>query len=123
MMFQSRHIKGHGRGKGLGFPTVNLLIPKNFNISHGVYAARVTILGEVYKGALHYGPIPTFGDTEKSLEVYLLDVTDENTPNTDGVDIEFDIVERIRGIRKFDSAEDLSKEIAQDVEKVKRILS
>src|SRR4029078_9074777 len=33
--------RGAGRGKGLGFPTVNLQLGKGQDIAHGIYAVRV----------------------------------------------------------------------------------
>ncbi|MFA7191985.1 MAG: riboflavin kinase [Candidatus Paceibacterota bacterium] len=122
MVFQSRHIKGIGRGKNLGFPTINLTIPEEIMLEEGIYAAWVDIGGRAYKGALHFGPVPTFGEKESQLEVYLIDVTDDNFPNTDGLDIEVDIVEYIRDIQMFDETVDLVEQIARDVEKVNRIL-
>lgn len=122
MVFQSKHIKGIGRGKNLGFPTINLTIPEEILLEHGIYAAWIDIGGRAYKGALHFGPVPTFGEKDPQLEVYLLDVTDDNFPNTEDVNIEVDIVERIRDVQMFDEAVDLVEQIAKDVEKVNRIL-
>ena len=75
MIFESTHIKGKGRGKPMGFPTINLEIPENFKLKNGIYAAKVTIENKTFVAALHYGPVPTFGDLQKSLEVYLIGVT------------------------------------------------
>lgn len=122
MVFQSKHIKGIGRGKNLGFPTINLYIPEDLLIEYGIYAAWIDIAGRAYKGALHYGPVPTFGEKEPQLEVYLIDVTDENFPNTEDVNIEVDIVEHIRDIQMFDDAVDLVEQISKDVEKIQKIL-
>lgn len=122
MVFQSKHIKGIGRGKNLGFPTINLIIPENLLLDDGIYAAWVDIGGRAYKGALHFGPVPTFNEHEPQLEVHLIDVTDETFPNTEDIDIEVDIVEKIRDIQRFDETVDLMEQIARDVEKVNRIL-
>ena len=43
MKFKSRHIKGKGRGKILGFPTINLEIPKRFSLAIGIWAVKVWI--------------------------------------------------------------------------------
>ncbi|MEY2671604.1 MAG: hypothetical protein RL687_21 [Candidatus Parcubacteria bacterium] len=122
MVFQSKHIKGIGRGKNLGFPTINLTIPEDILLDYGIYAAWIDIAGRTYKGALHFGPVPTFGEKEPQLEVYLLDVADDNFPETDGVDIEVDIVEKLREIQMYDETVDLIEQIARDVEKVNKIL-
>jgi riboflavin kinase/FMN adenylyltransferase len=122
MLFQTKQIKGEGRGHHIGFPTINLTVPNDFILDEGIYAAWIVINDKTYKGALHYGPIPTFDLKEKVMEVHLLDITDDTIPNTENVLIEVDIVERIRDIKKFIEAEDLSFQIAKDIEKVNLIL-
>lgn len=122
MLIQTKHIKGKGRGKDLGFPTMNFSIPEDMHIEDGVYASWVVIDGKTYKGALHYGATPTFGENTKALEVHLLDVTDENFPDTKGKVIELDIVQKLRDIKRFLEPADLVEAIARDVEKVAIIL-
>jgi riboflavin kinase/FMN adenylyltransferase len=122
MVFQAKHIKGNGRGVTLGFPTINLDFPSDVILDDGIYAAWVVIANKTYKGALHFGPVPTFDQPEKSMEVYLLDVTDESVPDTHDVLIEIDIVERLRDVKDFAETDDLIAQIADDVEKVNTIL-
>ncbi|MBI5619675.1 riboflavin kinase, partial [Candidatus Gottesmanbacteria bacterium] len=76
MKITSRQIKGKGRGKLLGFPTINLEIPEGLTLKEGIWAVWVTIAGKRYGGALHFGPVPTFREREKSLEVFLLDASE-----------------------------------------------
>jgi riboflavin kinase/FMN adenylyltransferase len=111
-----------GRGKEVGFPTINMQVPEGFAMEPGVYASWVTIDNKVYKGALHYGPIPTFGDMNNSLEVHLIDISEESVPDSEGKLIEVDIVERIRDVKKFFEVGDLNEAIARDIEKIKIIL-
>ena len=106
MKFESTHIKGKGRGKPMGFPTINLKIPDGFELKDGIYAAKVNIEKKVFKGALHYGPVPTFSEEEKSLEVYLIEVTNEDLinygfENLDGKLIKIEIIKYLRKIIKF----------------------
>jgi len=124
MIFESTHIKGKGRGKPMGFPTINLKIPDNFELKDGIYAAKVTIENKVFKGALHYGPVPTFAEQEKSLEVYLIEVTNENLvgygmENLDGKLIIIEIIKYLRPIIKFNLVEELVKQIGEDVKEIK----
>jgi len=126
MIFESTHIKGKGRGKPMGFPTINLKIPDNFELKDGIYAAKVTIENKVFKGALHYGPVPTFAEQEKSLEVYLIEVTNENLvgygmEDLDGKLIIIEIIKYLREIIKFKLVEDLVKQIEEDVKEIKFI--
>jgi riboflavin kinase/FMN adenylyltransferase len=122
MIFKSRQIVGKGRGKGIGYPTINLVIPTDLVIDDGVYAAWIVINEITYKGALHYGAIPTFDQKEKTLEVYLLDITDDTIPPTHDIDINIDIVKHLRDIERFDNSDELVEQIAKDVEQVRDIL-
>lgn len=122
MLIQSKQIKGQGRGHQIGFPTINLAILGDIMLNDGIYAVWVVIEGKTYKGALHYGSVPTFGLKDKTMEVHLIDITDDNVPDTDNVMIEIDVVEYLREIKKFDDAESLSIQIYRDIENVKKIL-
>ena len=122
MIFSSKQIKGEGRGHKVGFPTINLAVPSDIVLDDGIYAAWVVISEKTYKGALHYGAIPTFDKKEKTMEVHLLDVTDDNAPDTENVDIEIDIVSHIRNVWKFASVEELAIQIDKDVKSVQSLL-
>ncbi len=122
MLIHSHHIKGIGRGKEIGFPTLNLFVPADILLEDGIYAVWIVINGKTYKGALHYGPIPTFNQKSKTMEVHLIDVTDDNFPHTDGVEIEIDVVQRLRDIKRFIETEDLTEQISLDVDKIRNIL-
>lgn len=122
MLFQSKQIRGVGRGRKIGFPTINLDVPNSFDLDEGVYAAWVVVGDATYKGALHFGSIPTFNEKSKTLEVHLIDVTDDNVPETRGLFIEIDVVEKLRDIKNFETALDLAMAIAEDVKNVKNIL-
>ena len=128
MKFESTHIKGKGRGKPMGFPTINLKIPDGFELKDGIYAAKVNIENKKFIGALHYGPVPTFAEQEKSLEVYLIDVTNEDLigygmEDLDGKLIIIEIIKYLRQIIKFKLVEDLVKQIEKDVEEIKSYLN
>jgi riboflavin kinase / FMN adenylyltransferase len=110
-------IHGAGRGKGLGFPTIN--IEGDFSdLEQGVYAAWVEVGGKRYKGAMNYGPQPTVGDSTTRLEVFLLDFEGELYDEV----AEVEVVQKIRSVQKFASLEDLKLQIARDVEEVRNVL-
>ena len=122
MLLSSKQIRGQGRGHKVGFPTINLVVPEDLSLDEGIYAVWVVIDGRTYKGALHYGAIPTFQLKDKTMEVHLIDITDDTVPVTEDKVIEIDVVERIRGVRKFDDAESLAIQIAVDIKNVNAIL-
>lgn len=122
MIFESTHVSGKGRGKPMGFPTINLVIPEGFKLKNGIYAVKVTIENKNFKGALHYGPVPTFGELQKSLEVYLIEAKQadyELLENLDGKIIKVEIIKFLRDIIKFRLIEDLVRQIGEDVRQIK----
>ncbi len=123
MKFKSRHIKGKGRGKILGFPTINLEIPKRFSLAIGIWAVKVWIKDNKYIGALHFGSVPTFKEDELSLEVFLINTNNKNIPDLDFEDITIEPVKRIRDVELFSSSEKLIDQIKRDVENVKKVFN
>lgn len=120
--FVSNQITGKGRGKFMGFPTINMVIPKDFELEYGVYAVWVTLDALPFKGAMHWGPIPTFDDASPSLEVFLLGLEGQDLSNTDTSHIEIDVVKKLREIIKFSSVIELTTQMDHDVSEVRRLL-
>ena len=120
MKFESFHIRGKGRGKGMGFPTINLKIPINFRLKEGIYAAKVYIKDKIFIGALHYGPVLTFNEREKSLEVYLIDLNDNKLKNLDEKIIKVETIKYLRPVIKFNSKEELIIQIEKDVSLIRK---
>jgi riboflavin kinase / FMN adenylyltransferase len=122
MRFTSTTIKGYGRGKSLGYPTINMVVPETIPVTlmHGVYAVKVKLKGEKYSGALYYGPVPVFAQSENVFEVHLLDTYDIVV--RDGESIEVEIVKYIRGVLDFGSPELLKIQMDKDVAQVEKVL-
>jgi riboflavin kinase/FMN adenylyltransferase len=118
MRVEARVIRGKGRGRGLGYPTLNLEIPPAFALPHGIYACRVFVDGVSHAGAAHFGPIPVFDELEPSLEVHLLDTSLGRAPAA----VSLEVVRRLRDVRGFPSAAELAAQIALDVENARRAL-
>lgn len=123
MRFETRHIKGKGRGKFLGFPTINMEIPADLVLEEGVYGVWVSMGKNKYCGAMHFGPIPTFGQKEKQLEVFLLDVTESEANQLNTNSIQITPINYIREIRTFSSKDELIEQIQRDIEVIRRIVS
>ncbi len=122
MKFKSHVVKGKGRGAGLGFPTINLYIPDEIPVSlaEGIYAVWLTEEKKRFMGALYYGTIPTFGDTDHTLEVYLIDAG--RVYVGEGTEVEVEMVKFIRPPETFGSPELLILAMERDVEKIRSIL-
>ena len=112
-------IPGAGRGIELGFPTANLDIdPEQALPAEGVYVSWVYIDDQAYPSMTNIGKRPTFGGSERVVEVYLLDY------NSDlyGQELTIDIIERLRSEKEFDTPEELKKQIAEDIKQGRAIL-
>lgn len=112
--FKSHQVSGKGRGKLLGFPTINLEIPKDLNLKDGIYAIKVFNSGKQFLGAMHYGPIPVFLEDEKTLEFFLIDTNEVDIP--DSKEFEVEVIKYLRPVMAFKSKEDLSDQMRKDVE-------
>lgn len=121
MKFSSIQIRGKGRGKLLGFPTINLDIPKDFKLIEGIYAVKVFIKGQEFLGALHFGPIPTFSERDKTLEVFLVDVSPDDLPKTSGLNIEIETIKYLRAVQNFPDQDALAKQIGADVLETRKL--
>lgn len=115
-----RVIKGHQIGNQLGYPTANLFVEDKHKIIPGVgiYAARVRVGEQWFKGMLYIGYRPTFSGKEKAIEVNLFDFNG----NLYGDELTLDIVAEIRGDKRFDTPEELAAQMAADKEATLRIL-
>jgi riboflavin kinase/FMN adenylyltransferase len=118
-------VRGHVRGRALGFPTANLKTPPHTAVpADGVYAGWLTSLGldgaEVsrWPAAISVGMNPTFGPGERTVEAYALDRDDLDLY---GVHAAVDFAARLRGARRFDSARELAAQISEDISRVRAV--
>ncbi len=114
-----RVVTGAGRGLELGFPTANLAVNSEQAIpADGVYATWAYIDDKAYPSMTNIGRCPTFGDSERTVEVYVLDYHGDLYEH----EMKIDIIERLRDEKKFDNAEELKRQIAEDVKQGRAIL-
>jgi riboflavin kinase/FMN adenylyltransferase len=113
-----RGVVGHGRGRGLrlGFPTANLdevdvLLP-----GEGIYAGQALLGSGTHPAALSVGPNPTFEDSAPKVEAFLLDYQGDLY----GQAVEIDFLARLRDIRRFASADELTAQMTRDVERTRQ---
>ncbi len=116
--FKARVISGAGRGKNLGVPTLNLDlhdVPKD--LQDGVFACFAILDGKKLVATMHNGPRPTF-DNSRSCEVHLIDESLPSPPK----EVEVEVIEFLRGISKYPSAEALTDQMFADIHTAKEIL-
>ena len=113
-------VVGHGRrlGRELGFPTANLAVGANLGLEDGVYRSRAEVAGRWYNAMSNLGRNPSVGDTERRLETHLFGFSGELY----GRRLRVELLERIRGERRFASVGELQAQIARDRDEIlKRI--
>jgi riboflavin kinase/FMN adenylyltransferase len=120
-------VRGQQRGRTLGFPTANLeTLPHTAIPADSIYAGWLASLGAGGAGvgrwpaAVSVGTNPTFGDQERSVEAYALD---RNDLDLYGVHVAVDFLARLRGMVRFDSAEELITQMHRDEADARRICS
>jgi riboflavin kinase/FMN adenylyltransferase len=113
-------VPGAGRGRDLGFPTANLRTPDGLLLpARGVYAGRAGAGGRWWTAAVNIGTNPTFGDEPLHLEAHLLDF--KGDLEAEVLTVEF--WARLRDEERFDSAEALTRQIGQDVERTRALVA
>jgi riboflavin kinase / FMN adenylyltransferase len=120
-------VRGHQRGRALGFPTANLQTPEHMAIpADGVYAgwlARLDDAGaeaERWPAAISVGTNPTFGGEERTVEAHALDRDDLDLY---GTHVAADFAARLRATVKFDSVQALVAQMHLDIGEARRLLA
>ncbi len=108
-------IEGDQRGRELGFPTANFVPDDTLAIpGHGVYAA----FADGVPAAVNVGVRPTFESGRGVLvETHLIDRDDDLY----GRSLRVAFVARLRGEKRFPSAEELVAQMRRDVDDAKRV--
>ncbi len=123
----------HGAGRGgrdLGYPTANLDLPEYTAVPvDGVYAGWFTVLddgpvdgtivpGRRYPSAISVGTNPTFGDSARSVEAFVLDESADLYGRLAAVDF----VDHVRDMVKFASVDELLVAMDRDVTTTRTVL-
>lgn len=110
--FNGDVVHGNNIGKTISFPTANIkvdqpykLIPKN-----GVYIVKTIIDNQTTFGMMNIGYNPTFNRKQKSIEIHFLNFN----KNIYHKNLTIEMIMRIRNEIKFNSVEDLKKQLEQD---------
>ena len=105
---------GDQRGRTIGFPTVNLLLEGD-DLRDGVWGGWLALGDERHPVAVSVGGRPTFygADGQRLLEAHILDFDREIY----GEVVTVWLCEPIRAQRRFDSVDQLTVQLAADVER------
>ena len=112
-------VSGDKRGRVMGFPTANLDIkPEQALPRDGVYVTIAYINHELLPSVTNVGLRPTFGGEKRVVETYLLDYEEQLQEQK----LKIDLIDRLRGEKHFNTAEELKAQIGRDIERARLIL-
>jgi riboflavin kinase / FMN adenylyltransferase len=117
-------VPGQGRGRQIGFPTANVDTENELRPAPGVYAVRVRLAddpaGESWlPGAANIGTKPTFGGTEVTIEVHLLEFAGQLYDRR----LRVQFVDRLRSEQRFGSVAELTAQIGRDLESARTAIA
>ncbi|VTS07020.1 bifunctional riboflavin kinase/FAD synthetase [Tuwongella immobilis] len=111
-------VSGAQRGRNLGFPTANLAEVETLIPAVGVYAVRAWVDNRPYAAAANIGPNPTFGESERKLEVHLLDFQGNLYDRT----LEIEFIAYLRATRPFAGIEALLEQLRLDIAQARHLV-
>ena len=108
-------IKGYGRGKNLGFPTINIETENNL-LPMGVFNTIVHVEDKKYNALTNIGFNPTFNNHDRKqkikVETHILDFNKSLYGNS----VRIFFKKKIRDEKKFKSEKELTERIKRDVQ-------
>lgn len=113
-------VNGKGLGKKLDYPTANIKIEEPYKLipKNGVYVVKAHIEGKTVFGMMNIGTNPTVDGKNRSIEVHFFDFSKDIY----GIQIEIEILERLRDEQKFESLEVLKNQLSKDLINSKQYL-
>lgn len=115
-------VRGDQRGRAIGFPTLNIVLPDGSEPFQGIYAVRARDAARPgaphWQGAGYFGRRPTFASEKTFLEAYLMGFSGDLYGKT--MLVEF--IDVIRPDRRFDTIEDLVAQMKLDCAEAERRL-
>ena len=122
-LLSGRVVRGHGKGRDLGFPTANLLVtdPHKLWPPRGVYAVKAEVGGRLLDGMMNIGRAPTIKslpEEARETEIHFFGLKE------DLYDTHLMVYchSYLRNERRFDSVDELVRQLAADrAEALKRL--
>lgn len=121
---RGRVVVGDGRGRDLGWPTINLETANELTPRLGVYVVGVSLqdVATVRGGVANVGVRPTFAapgsERAPQIEAHILDFDEEVYDRSAALHF----LGRLRGEKRFRSAEQLASQIGRDVKAAREFL-
>ena len=117
LVFKGKIKTGRQKGKKIGFPTINISVPRSVRQKQwGIYFSLVKIGDKVYPGITHLGPPKTFSLSQATCETHLLTLKADLYGKT----IEKKLIFKFREVEKFPNVNKLKKQIKKDIKAAKK---
>lgn len=111
--------KGLQNGRKMGIQTANLAYAASAILPReGVYAATTRVDGIEYPSVVNVGANPTFSADKVTVESHILDFKGELY----GTHLTITFLQRLRGEKKFPSADALKAQIGKDIDAARKII-
>lgn len=105
-------VSGRKLGRIIGFPTANLAVnTRQVLPPDGAYVSNFLLNGKSHHAVTNIGVRPTVSGEARTIETHLLQY---NGPEFYGADAELQLLEFLRPEQKFDSVDDLKRQIGLD---------
>jgi riboflavin kinase/FMN adenylyltransferase len=110
-------VAGDQRGRTLGFPTANIAIGLDRALpAYGVYVTRAYLRETAYESCTNIGIRPTFNvEPRPTVETFLIDFDEDIY----GQELRIELLHRLRGELRFDSAGELVDAMHRDIRKTR----
>jgi riboflavin kinase / FMN adenylyltransferase len=121
-------VEGDGRGRTIGIPTANLQTPEDRLLpADSVYATWAWLgkpgHGQRFASATNVGIRPTVNGSVRRVEAHLFDFPPPGeSGDLYGQELTLEFVKRLRGEKRFESLDELVKQIHHDLEEARRVL-
>lgn len=105
-------VEGNKLGRTIGFPTANIIPPKNKLLPpDGVYVTKTKFENIMYNSITNIGTNPTVNNTHRTIETFLFDFNG----NLYNKNIEVYFLDWIRDVKKFKGIDELKMQICKDI--------
>ena len=108
-------IKGNQKARQIKFPTANLKPNEKILPKMGVYCVKVSFDSKTYNAVANFGYRPTVDGSTLLLETHLFEFNDDIY----GKELTVEFLAFIRAEQKFNSFEELTKQIEKDIKTAK----
>lgn len=113
--------RGDQIGRQIGYPTANIMVEETYKLipADGIFAVEVYLHGQAYKGMGYIGHRPTINGMTRNIEVNIFDFDQDIYSQS----IRMKLLHFVRGDIKFESLDQLKKQLGKDKTDVLTLLA